>query len=191
MRCLHKHAAFILLTLVSASTAASAQRGGGMRGQRRGESSESSPPPVSVRVAPPIAALVLEHAADLKLTDAQKTVLESVRHTQDSANRPWMQKLDSLRPTGTPANPNDLSQEQKDEIEARKIAVGNVIEGMRENNAEARKKVMDVLNPDQQVQAAVLEEDARKKLEEDTRSRQRSGSYGGGGRGGRGRPPED
>jgi hypothetical protein len=187
----HQQAAIIILTLVSASTAASAQRGGGMRGQRRQDSPQGGGTPVSVRVAPTVASLVLEHADEFKLSDTQRTVLESVRHTQDSANRPWMQKLDSLRPTGTPANPNDLSQEQKDEIEARKVAVANVIEGMRENNAEARKKVMDVLNPAQQEQAAVLEEDARKKLEEDSKSRQRGGSSGGGGRGGRGRPPED
>jgi hypothetical protein len=104
-----------------------------------------------------------------------------------------MLKLDSLRPKGIPANGmGDLSQEQSDEIEARKVAVANVIEGMRETNAEARKKVMDILNPDQQQHAAVLEDEAKKKLDEASKRNVRGEGGGGrGGRGGRGRPPED
>ena len=188
-----------VITLVCASVPAGAQRGmrGGSRGGSRGASPQGGEAPVVTRVAPPIVALVLEHADEFKLTDVQRSALESVRTKQDSANRPWMLKLDSLRPKGTPANGmDDLSQEQRDEIEARKVAVANVIEGMRETNAEARKKVMDVLSPDQQERAAVLENEAKKKLDEDSKRRDRSGASGGGGggrggRGGRGRPPED
>ena len=50
----------------------------------------------------------------------------------------------------------------------------------------ARTKVMDILNPDQQRHAAVLEDEAKKQLDQAwTRGAD------GGGRGGRGRPPED
>lgn len=191
MRGLHHHAFVIaVLTLASVSMPAAAQRG--MRGgsRRGGESSQGSEAATVPRVAPPIVGLVLEHADEFKLTDAQRSALASVRQVQDSANRPWMQKLDSLRPKGMPANGmGDLSQEQRDEIEARKRAVANVIEGMRETNADARKKVMDILNPDQQQRAAVLEDEARKKLDEESKRNVRA--EGRGDRAGRGRPPED
>jgi hypothetical protein len=195
----HQQAAVIaVITLVCASVPAGAQRGGGGggRGGSRGQSQQGGESaPVVTHVAPSIVSLVLEHADEFKLTDVQRSALESVRTKQDSANRPWMLKLDSLRPKGTPANGmDDLSQEQRDEIAARKVAVANVIEGMRETNAEARKKVMDALSPDQQEKAAVLENDAKKKLDEESKRGNRSGSSGGGGgggRGGRGRPPED
>jgi hypothetical protein len=177
--------------LVSVSTPAMAQRG--MRGgsRRGGEgSSERGETAMVPHVATPIVGLVLEHAEEFKLTAAQRSALETVRQAQDSANRPWMLKLDSLRPQGMPANGmGDLSQEQRDEIEARKVAVANVIEGMRETNAEARKKVMDILNPDQQQHAAVLEDEAKKKLDEASKRNVRGD--GGGGRRGRERPPED
>jgi hypothetical protein len=180
-----------LAALFSTSALASAQRGGGMRGQPRADFPESmgammgGPPPIP----PSVAALVLDHSDEFKLADAQRTVLESVRRAQDSANMPWMAKLDSLRPTRQSAGgPGDLSQEQREELEARKIAIANVLEGMRETNAQARKKVMDVLNPDQQKRAASLEEDARKKAEEDGKRRERD-AQGSGRR--RGRPTED
>ena len=92
-----------------------------------------------------------------------------------------MLKLDSLRPTRMPANGmNDLSQEQRDEIEARRVAVAAVIEGMRETNAIARKKVMAALNPEQQDKAAEFEERAQKKTDDEVKKRAR-------GRGGMGR----
>ena len=180
----------VVAALALAGVPASAQRGMRGGGSRRGGDSQGSESATIPHVATPIVGLVLEHADEFKLTDAQRSALESVRQVQDSANRPWMQKLDSLKPRGMPANGmGDLSQEQRDEIEARKVAVANVIEGMRETNAEARKKVMDILNPDQQQHAAVLEDEAKKKADEESRRNVRSA--GGGDRAGRGRPPED
>ena len=125
-------------------------------------------------VAPTVAALVLEHAADLALADSQRVLIESIRRAQDSANRPWMLKLDSLRPTRIPANgPNDLSQEQRDEIEARRAAVAEVKTGMSGTNALARQKVMAALAPAQQRKAEELEKKALKKTEEETKRRER------------------
>jgi hypothetical protein len=141
---------------------------------------------------PSVAALVLDHAADLAITDGQRAQLTSIRRTQDSANRPWLQRLDSLRPAGHPANgPNDLSQEQRDEIAARRAAIAEIMAGMRETNAVARQQTMALLSEDQQKKAAKLEEEARKKADEDRqRGQQGSGGEGRrGGGGGRNRPP--
>jgi hypothetical protein len=196
MRGFHQSAVTIaVVALVSVSMPAWGQRGmrGGGGGSRGGGQSQGGGESAIVpHVATPIVGLVLEHADEFKLTDAQRSVLQSVKQVQDSANRPWMLKLDSLKPRGMPANGmGDLSQEQRDEIEARKVAVANVMEGMRETNAEARKKVMDILNPDQQQHAAELEDEAKKKADEASKRSVRGGEGGGGGRGGRGRSPED
>lgn len=56
----------------------------------------------------------------------------------------------------------------------------------QENNAQARTKVMDVLNPDQQKRATSLEDDARKTAEDQARRRERDGQ----GSRRRGRPAE-
>lgn len=62
-----------------------------------------------------------------------------------------------------------------------------VLDGMKENNAQARKQVMIVLYPDQQKRAATHEDEARKRAEDGARPRERDGQ---GGRR-RGRPAED
>jgi regulator of protease activity HflC (stomatin/prohibitin superfamily) len=125
-----------------------------------------------------VAALVLDHAADVAITDSQRVQLESIRREQDSANRPWLQRLDSLRPTGRPANgPNDLSQEQRDEIAARRAAIAEIMEGMRETNAVARKQTMELLSEDQQKKAAKLEQEAKQQADE-ARDRGQQGSGG-------------
>jgi hypothetical protein len=162
---------------------AAAQFGG--RGQRHSSnpSEAIAEPP---HLPPTVASLVLDHAAQLSLADSQRVVLESIRHTQDSANRPWLQRLDSLRPRARPVNPDDLSQEQRDEIDARRKAVTEVMGQMRETNAVARQRVMALLNPTQQKQAAELEEAARKKAEEEGQRRS-ADAFGGGGGGGGGR----
>ena len=169
----------VIAGLFAISTLASAQRS--MRGETRAEYPQSigammgAPPPIPTSVA----ALVLEHADELKLADSQRELIQSVRRAQDSANMPWLAKLDSLRPTRQPAGgPGDLSQEQRDEMESRKIAIGLVLDGMKETNALSRKKVMDALDPEQQKRAAGWEEDARKRAEDEAKRRERDAQGG-------------
>lgn len=190
-----RHLARLSLVLVPAMLAvaapASAQFGGGGGrggGAARAQAASAEPP----RVAPTVAALVLGHAGDLALTDSQRTLIASVRHAQDSANGPWMQRLESLRNGPRPINPNDVSQEQRDQMAARRAAVIDAIAGMRETDAEARQKVMTALNPDQQQKAAVLENDAQKQARDDSERRGRE-AFGSGrrGAGDMDRPPED
>jgi hypothetical protein len=193
---------------VGISSVSLAQRGGGGRGgrgggQRNDSNSENTSNDVGVTGAPPmapaVAALAIEHAAELKLTDGQSVALAAIRFSQDSANAPRLRTLDSLRPTSRPANgPNDLSAEQRQVIEERRAAIAPVYEAVRETNANARIKVMALLDADQQKRAAQLEEEARKKTEEDAKRKARSEGGGGGGGGGGGmgrrgggRPPED
>jgi hypothetical protein len=95
MRRIQQHAVVVaVVALGCASMPASGQRG--MRGgaessQGGGESAEVA------RVDLPIVGLLLEHPDEFKLTDAQRSALESVGYAQDSANRPGLLTLDSLR----------------------------------------------------------------------------------------------
>ena len=180
-------AACSLLLVVAQDVSAQYGRRGG---NGRPEDALAIPP----RPAPGIAALVLDHAADLALADSQRVLLESVRQAQDSANRPWLQRLDSLRPRSRPANgPDDLSQEQRDEIAARRAAIADVMRGMRDNNVLARQQAMALLSPAQQEQATELEKRARKTADEERARRGRDAAMGDGRQrqGGMGRPPED
>jgi hypothetical protein len=181
-----------LLAVSVVATPAEAQFGrrGGDRAQSQNAQDVLALPPW---IPPGLAALVLAHASDFSLADSQRVVLESIRRTQDSANRPWLARLDSLRPTSQPLNPRDLSQEQRDEIAARRTAIAAVLDGMRETNALARQRTMAVLSPAQRERAAELESDARKQADEERSRRGRFAAEGDGEgrRGGRGRPPED
>src|SRR6185369_8597431 len=187
----------VLMLVVSAllgfSTLTEAQMGGSRSAQRN----NNNPDDIGVAGAPPIApgvaALVIDHAAELGLTDSQNIALATIRRAQDSANAPRLKTLDSLRPTRHPAGGiNDLSNEQRQEIEERRAAIAPVLEAVRETNADARIKVMALLNPEQQKRAAKFEDEARKQAEEEFKRRTRN-EFGGGmeRRGNGGRPPED
>ena len=139
------------------------------KGSDRPEDALALPP----RPVPGVAALALQHASELALVDSQRVVLDSIRVAQESANQPWIAALDSLRPTRVPANPLDLSQEQRDEIEARRKAIGTVLEAMRETDTRARQRAMAILSPEQQERATKLEKEARKRAEEERAHRGR------------------
>jgi hypothetical protein len=183
-------ALLLAVFIVSAPAAAQFGRRGGDRSQSQNAQDLLALPPW---IPPGVAGLVLSHATEFSLADSQRVVLESIRQTQDSANRPWIARLDSLRPTSQPLNPKDLSQEQRDEIAARRTAIAAVLDGMRETNALARQRTMAILSPAQQQRAAELESDARKQADQERERRGRFASEGQDGRrrGGGGRPPED
>ena len=142
--------------VVAFSTSVSAQYRGLDR--QRMDSVLAEPP----RLAPGVAALALTHAAELALADSQQVLLASIRRSQDSANQPWIQRLDSLRPSRRPVNPRDLSPEQQEEIAARRLAIAEVMEAMRETNTTARERAMALLSPEQQQKATELEDKAAK-----------------------------
>lgn len=180
----------LVVATLGFSSLASAQFGGGREGRRASYPEGmgmSGPPPVP----PTLAAIVLDRAGDLALADSQRVAIEAIRRTQDSVNAPRMKALDSLRPTRRPANGiGDLSQEQRDEMDQRRVAVTLIMDGMKETNGETRKKVLALLTPDQAKRAQDWEDEARKKAEDEGRRRSRDAGDSGGGARGR-RPQED
>ena len=155
-------AAFSLLALASASAQ-------GARSTQR-----SYPENIGITGAPPIApgiaalALSVVDSSYLNLTLAQRVTLDSIRRVQEAANAPRLKTLDSLRPTRRPANgPDDLSQEQRDEIDARKVAIQAVLDAVHETDATYRAQAMALFTPEQQKRAEKLEKEARKRAEEE------------------------
>ena len=185
----------VVLSLPAQSS--SAQSGGGFGGGRDARRAEYPPSQGGGNFGPPpappiVTAVALEHAKDLNLTDAQRASIEVLRTSQDSANAPLRARLDSLRPTRLPAGgPNDMSQDQKDEMEARQKQVQLVMQGFQASNESSRDKVLAVLNPDQQKRMKELDEEATKKFEDDMRKRARDNQDRGGNRGGGRRPQEN
>ncbi len=142
------------------------------------------------RVPPSLAHLVLDHGTELELTDAQRGTIERIRVTQDSINRPFLARLDSLRPTRRPAGgPGDLSVEQRADIIARRKSVSEVMTNMRAANATSHAQVMAALTEVQRTRATQLEDDARKASENEQRRRGRQNMNGGRGAAGGRRPP--
>ncbi len=180
-------AAFSLLALASASAQ-------GARSSQR-----SYPENIGITGAPPVApgiaalALSVVDSAYLNLSMPQRVTLDSIRREQEAANAPRLRALDSLRPTRRPAGgPMDLSQEQRDEIDARKIAIQAVLDAIHDTDAAARAKVMAIFNPEQQKRAEKLEKEANKRAEEEGKRRAREGyAPPGMDRSRGGRPPED
>jgi hypothetical protein len=123
------------------------------------------------RVAPSVASLAVRFGGHLQLSQVQLDTIMAVRQRQDSANAPFLRTLDSLRNGPRPANPRDLSQEQRELLAARRAAVKSALEAIQATNDQARQQVMAVLTPDQRGKAAQLENDALKLARAETRRR--------------------
>jgi hypothetical protein len=124
-----------------------------------------------------VAALAVRFGGDLQLSQTQLESILAVRQRQDSANAPWLRSLDSLRNGPRPVNPLDLSQEQREQLAARRAALKAALDAMRITNDAARLQVMAVLTPDQQRKAARLESDAQKLARAETERRAEEDYY--------------
>ena len=144
------------IALLAAPAGAQYTTGGGSYGAYSHDPSLDVP-----AVAPGVASLVVRYGGALQLSQKQLDAIEAVRQRQDSANTPWLRKLDSLRNGPRPVNPLDLSQEQREQVAAQRAAIKAALDAMHTVNADARSRVMGVLTPDQQAKADRLEHDAQ------------------------------
>lgn len=112
-------------------------------------------------VAPGMASLVVRYGGALQISQKQLEVIQAIAQRQDSANAPWLRKLDSLRNGPRPVNPLDLSQEQREQVNAQRAAIKAALSALHVVDADARANVMAVLTPDQQAKAGQLEHDAQ------------------------------
>ncbi|MEO6529057.1 MAG: hypothetical protein ABIP93_20730 [Gemmatimonadaceae bacterium] len=104
---------------------------------------------------------------DMALTDSQRVQLTLIQRHLDSVNAPMLARLDSLKPTWRPAGGlSDLSQEQRDELVAKRRAQIAIVDSLTPNFVKSRERVMALLRPEQQDRANKVEKNARKRAEE-------------------------
>lgn len=187
-------AAVLLMTFAIASSALAAQ------GRKRGGGDPSAPsrPTVAPTLWEPdqIFPLAVAHAADLKLTDVQRTQIETIASKLRASNAPILLSIDTLKPepphlpdpnnpsapTPTPPPP---TPEQIAAIVARRHALGDARAQLHENIRLARDQMTQLMTPEQQARLEALETNARTAAERgDPGSSGDARGSGGGGRGG-------
>ena len=151
------------------------------QGRSRGSAPDQSAP-ARPRVAPvlwepeQIFPLAVAHASDLKLTDEQRTQIETIASKLRASNAPLLEAIDTLRPPRVqlpdPDNPSaptasapPPSADSIAAIVARRHALGEVRAQMHENIRLARDQLNQLMTPEQQTRLQVLETSARNQAE--------------------------
>ena len=195
--CRARALALLVMTLALAASTLAAQ------GRRRGGAPDQSAP-ARERVAPvlwepeQIFPLAVAHASDLKLTDEQRSQIETIASKLRASNAPLLEAIDTLRPpraqlpdpdnpSAPTASPPPPSADSIAAIVARRHALGEARAQLRENVRVAREQLNQLLTPEQQTRLQLLENSARNSAERgDPGSSGSSNSVGGlGQRGGR------
>jgi Spy/CpxP family protein refolding chaperone len=167
--------AIVAMTLACAASTLAAQ------GRSRGSAPDQSAPPRE-RVAPvlwepeQIFPLAVAHASDLKLTDEQRTQIETIASKLRASNAPLLVAIDTLRPpriqlpdpnnpsppsaTPPPPTPDSIAA-----IVARRHALGDARAQLHENIRLARDQMNQLMSPEQQTRLAALEASARNAAE--------------------------
>jgi Spy/CpxP family protein refolding chaperone len=200
LRCTRRARALALfaMTLALASSALAAQ------GRRRsGAPDESAParPSVAPTLWEPdqIFSLAVAHASDLKLTDEQRTKIETIASKLRATNAPLLASIDTLRPPrvqlpdpnnpgASVATPPPPSADSIAAIVARRHALGEARAQLHENIRLARDQMTQLMTPEQQQRLESLETSARNSAERGDPGGSRnpnSAGEGGGQRGGR------
>jgi hypothetical protein len=112
----------IALALLAVPSLVYAQGGGG--GGGRGRGGVGGPNPIQI---------VIDHKADLKVTDEQGAKLDAMLKTLTEKNAPHMAEIQKMRDSGT------MDRE----------AMQPHMQAIRTNNQEAQDHLKDVLNADQ------------------------------------------
>ena len=131
----------------------------------------------------PVAAL-LEHRAELKLTDAQVSRLQTIERDLAQKNEPLRRQLEAARPQRAQGDQERPSEEERQAMRARMEQLRPQMQQLRQNQQAAMEQVRTVLTDEQ-------EQAARRYLRGPRGERGERGERGargeGGGRGERGR----
>ena len=165
----------LIVTLAFAASALSAQ--GGRRGGAPDPSAPARPTVAPVLWEPEqIFPLADSRASTLKLTDEQRTKLETIYSQMKAKNAPLLDAIDTLRPprlqlptpgegSATAPTPPAPTAEEIAAIVARRHALGEARAQIRENIRLARDELTQLMTPEQQTKLAALESSARSDAE--------------------------
>ncbi|MBX6366128.1 MAG: Spy/CpxP family protein refolding chaperone [Gemmatimonadetes bacterium] len=123
----HVNRMLLALGLLALPAAVSAQRPGGPGGRGM----------MMMRGDP--VAMILEHKADLGLTDEQVTKLQDVQKRLEEQNKPLREQMQKEM---NGASFRDLTDEQREKLRP-------VFEGLRENSRKAMDEAREILTPEQ------------------------------------------
>ena len=115
-----------------------------------------------------VAKAILErNDKEIALDPEQTTQLQRIQAKLDSANAPYLKRLEAVRPSWRPAGGlGDLSPEQRDQLIAYRHAQEAIVDSVGPNIVKANEQARALLRPEQRERAARLEKDARKRAEE-------------------------
>jgi hypothetical protein len=115
-----------------------------------------------------VAKAILErNDKEIALDPEQTTQLQRIQAKLDSANAPYLKRLEAARPSWRPAGGlGDLSQEQRDQLVAYRHAQEAIVDSVGPNVVKANEQARALLRSEQRERAAKLEKDARKRAEE-------------------------
>ena len=115
-----------------------------------------------------VAKAILErNDKEIALDPEQTTQLQRIQAKLDSANAPYLKRLEAARPSWRPAGGlGDLSPEQRDQLIAYRHAQEAIVDSVGPNVLKANEQARALLRPEQRERAAKLEKDARKRAEE-------------------------
>ena len=170
-------AAAVMMSLACLAGALAAQ---GRRGGGSADPSAPSRPAVAPVLWEPeqIFPLAIAHSSDLKLTDEQRTQIETIGSKLRASNAPLLESIDTLRPPrvqlpepGAPTAsaptpiPPPPTPEEIAAIVARRHALTEARAQVHENIRLARDQMTQLMTPDQQTRLAALETNARNDAE--------------------------
>lgn len=193
----------VLLACAAGALAAQGRRGGGSP-----DPSAPSRPSVAPVLWEPeqIFPLAIAHASELKLTDDQRTQIETIGSKLRASNAPILESIDTLRPprvqlpepgASTASGPTPIppppTAEEIAAIVAKRHALTEARAQVHENIRLARDQMTQLMTPEQQTRLATLETNARNNAERGDRGgstpdRSLSGSRAGQRRGQTGPP---
>ena len=165
----------MLLACAAGALAAQGRRGGGSA-----DASAPSRPAVAPVLWEPeqVFPLAIAHSSDLKLTDAQRTQIETISSKLRASNAPLLEAIDTLRPprvqlpdpggstaSGPTPIPPPPTKEEIAAIVARRHALTEVRAQVHENIRIARGQMTQLMTPEQQTRLATLETNARNDAE--------------------------
>ncbi|MDQ2931674.1 MAG: Spy/CpxP family protein refolding chaperone [Gemmatimonadota bacterium] len=165
----------LIVALAFATSALTAQ--GGRRGGAPDQSAPARPTVAPVLWEPEqIFPLADSRASTLKLTDEQRTKLETIYSQMKAKNAPLLDAIDTLRPprvqlptpgegSATAPTPPAPTAEEIAAIVARRHALGEARAQIRENIRLARDELTQLMTPEQQTKLAALESSARSDAE--------------------------
>ncbi len=168
----------VLVGLTAFASAITAQ------GRSRGGGSPNQSAPARPTVAPvlwepeQIFPLAIARASELKLSDEQRTKIETINAKLRASNQPLLESIDTLRPprlqlptpggsassTPTPIPPPPTAEELA-AIVARRHALTEARAQVHENIRLARDELTQLMTPEQQTRLVALETSARNDAE--------------------------